>query len=310
LVFDAQMRPSIVRGTPQVWNRGEGGLLDVQVHPDHMRNGWIYLAYSDPDAADNTMTAIVRGRIGKDLAWIDEQTIFKADASTYDGANSHFGSRIAFQDGYVYFSIGDRVQTELAQDLTSPFGKIHRLHDDGRVPKDNPYVRVNAALASIWSIGHRNPQGLTVHPHTGTLWSSEHGPMGGDEINIVRPGRNYGWPLVSFGRHYDGTIVSESPYREGVEPPLHQWTPSIGVSQIEFYVGDRLPAWRNSLIVASLGGQALHLLRIDGEKVVNDEVLFQGLGRIRDVVTGPDGHLYVAINDPNGTIYRIVNAAT
>ena len=308
LLFDGEQWRGPVRGTPKVWNRGQGGLLDVQVHPDYMRNRWIYLAYSDPDAAGNTMTAIVRGRID-DLTWVDAEPIFKAAPATYSGANSHFGSSLAIHGGYIYFSVGERLQPELAQDPSSPYGKIHRLHEDGRIPNDNPYMKQRNALASVWSLGHRNPQGLTVHPQTGALWSSEHGPAGGDEINVVRKGLNYGWPLVSFGKHYDGTLVSESPYRDGVEPPVHYWTPSIGVAQIEFYLGDRFPAWRNGMLVASLGRQELHLLRIEGEKVTSDATLFQGFGRIRDVVTGPDGYPYVVLNNPNGAIYRLVTAS-
>ena len=293
-----------VQGIPRVWNRGEGGLMDAQIHPDYANNGWVYLTYSDPDPNGNAMTAVVRGRI-ENLRWVDEQPIYRASPDVYTGINSHFGSRVVIHGGYVYFSIGNRVQEELAQDLSHPAGKIHRLYDDGRIPADNPFASNGNALASIWSYGHRNPQGLTLHPQTGALWSAEHGPMGGDELNVVRKGLNYGWPLVSFGRNYDGTIISESPYRDGVEPPVHHWTPSIGVSQIEFYTGERFPAWRNKLLVGSLGRQELHLVHTDGSKVVSDELLFQGFGRIRDVVDGPDGYPYVLLNNPNGTIYRL-----
>ncbi len=298
-----------VQGIPRVWNRGEGGLMDAQIHPDYANNGWVYLTYSDPDPNGNAMTAVVRGRI-ENLRWVDEQPIYRASPDVYTGINSHFGSRVVIHGGYVYFSIGDRVQEELAQDLSHPAGKIHRLYDDGRIPADNPFASNGNALASIWSYGHRNPQGLTLHPQTGALWSAEHGPMGGDELNVVRKGLNYGWPLVSFGRNYDGTIISESPYRDGVEPPVHHWTPSIGVSQIEFYTGDRFPRWRNQLLVGSLGGRQLHLVRIEGDTVVSDELVLQGLGRIRDVVNGPDGHPYVIFNVPHGMIYRLVPATS
>lgn len=281
--------------------------MDVKPHPDHATNGWVYLTYSDPDQNENAMTAIVRGQI-KDLTWVNEQQIYKARSDFYSSSNSHFGSRIAFQDGYIYFSVGDRVQQDLAQARGYPQGKIHRLHDDGRIPADNPFANEKGMQASVWSYGHRNPQGLKIDPQTGQLWSTEHGPKGGDELNAVRKGLNYGWPLVSFGKNYDGTIISESPYEKGVEPPAHHWTPSIGVSQIEFYTGDRFPAWRNGLLVGSMGRQELHFIRVKENEVVSDELLLQGFGRIRDVVNGQDGYPYLLLNNPNGTIYRIVPA--
>jgi aldose sugar dehydrogenase len=294
-----------VRGTPRVWNRGEGGLLDVELHPGYARNGWIYLAYADPDPAGNAMTAIVRARVDS-LEWRDQETIYQAPANAYSGVNSHFGARIALDGGFVYFGFGERVEEKLAQDLAAPHGKIHRLHDDGRVPGDNPFVGNERALPSIWTYGHRNPQGLAFQRPGGLLWSSEHGPQGGDELNVVRRGRNYGWPLVSFGTHYDGTPYGASPLRDDIEPPARHWTPSLGISQIAFYEGEKFPAWRGALLVASLGRQELHLVRTAGPTVTADQVLLSGVGRIRDVVSGPDGHPYAAINNPNGTIYRIV----
>lgn len=294
-----------IEGTPAVWNRSQGGLLDVQPHPDYESNGWLYLTFSDVGDDDTTMTRVVRGRIAGH-EWVDQEDIYVAPRQFYSEAYAHFGSRLAFAGGYVYFGIGDRMEREQAQDLGRPNGKIHRLHADGTVPEDNPFAGDASALPSIWSYGHRNPQGMTVRPADGSIWSAEHGPAGGDEVNLLRKGRNYGWPLVSFGIHYDGTPVSDSPYREGIEPPVHHWTPSIGVSQVEFYTGDVFPGWRGHLFAASLGRQRLHLLRIDGDEVTGDELLFQGLGRIRDVTNGPDGSPYVVLNGPNGTIYRLV----
>jgi aldose sugar dehydrogenase len=218
---------------------------------------------------------------------------------------AHFGSRIAFVGDYIYFSVGERQQSALAQELAFPYGKIHRLHDDGRVPKDNPFVDRSDALPSIWSYGHRNPQGMTTHPHTVAIWAAEHGPAGGDEINVLRKGANYGWPRVSFGTHYDGKLVGESPYLEGVEPPIHHFTPSIAVSQIEFYLGDKFPDWQDQLLVASLGREELHLIRVRDQQVINDRLLFKGFGRVRDVVVGPDGYPYVLLNQFAAGIYRL-----
>jgi glucose/arabinose dehydrogenase/cytochrome c553 len=297
-----------IEGLPPVWSGGQGGLLAVKPHPQYATNGWIYLSLSDPGAGNATsMTRIVRGRLDG-RRWVDQEDIFRAPDAFYTSSYAHFGSRIAFNGGYIYFSVGERQHPERAPDLAYPYGKIHRLHDDGRIPGDNPFVGRAGALPSIWSSGHRNPQGLTTHPRTGAIWSAEHGPMGGDELNLVRRGADYGWPRVSFGKHYDGTPVGpigDSPYLEGVEPPVHQWTPSIGVSQIEFCFGDRFPDWNGQLLVASLGFQELRLVELREGRVMNDRLLFKGNGRIRDVVIGPDGYPYVVLNQFTGGIYRL-----
>ncbi len=305
LLFRDGKRLGPVAGTPAVWNRSQGGLLAVLPHPDYAKNGWLYLSYSDLGENNTTMTRIVRGQLDG-LNWVNQQTIYQAPQEFYSDYFAHFGSRMTFHDGYIYFSVGDRGLGELAQSVQNPFGKIHRLYDDGRVPKDNPFIGIEGAQASVWSYGHRNPQGMTTHPHTGDIWSAEHGPRGGDEVNLIHRGLNYGWPLVSHGTNYDGTIISESPYLEGTEPPIHQWTPSIAVSQIHFYTGNRFPGWRNHLLVATLGQQELRLLRMDGKRVLGEEVLLQNAGRIRDVVGGPDGYPYLVLNQPNGAIYRLV----
>ncbi len=294
-----------IEGLPPIWSGGQGGLLAVKPHPQYATNGWIYLSFSDPGAGNSTsMTRIVRGRLDG-LRWVDQQDIFRAPDRFYTSSYAHFGSRIAFHSGYIYFSVGERQHPEWAPHLAYPYGKIHRLHDDGRIPKDNPFVGRAGALPSIWSSGHRNPQGMTTHPRTGTIWSAEHGPMGGDELNLVRRAADYGWPRVSFGKHYDGTPVGDSPYLEGVEPPVHHWTPSIAVSQIEFYFGDRFPEWNGQLLVASLGFQELRLVQLRDSRVSNDRLLFKGHGRIRDVTVGPDGYPYVVLNQFAGGIYRL-----
>jgi glucose/arabinose dehydrogenase/cytochrome c553 len=309
LVFDREGEfIGAVVGLPRVWNGAQGGLLDVKLHPQYARNGWIYLTFSDP-SADSTasMTRVVRGKLDG-LRWVDQQDIYRAPNEFYSADYAHFGSRIAFADGYLYFSIGDRQQPQHVQSLAHPNGKIHRLHDDGRIPKDNPFVGRADALPSVWSYGHRNPQGMARDPESGAIWAAEHGPAGGDEVNLVRAALNYGWPLVSHGKHYDGTPVSDSPYRDGVEPPRHHFTPSIGISQLAFYTGSEFPEWRGKLLVASLGKQQLYLLDRRGAEIVDRTLLLEGVGRIRDVVNGPDGHLYIILNRFKPGVYRVRRA--
>lgn len=294
-----------IEGVPPVWGGGQGGLLAVKPHPQYAKNGWVYLSFSDPGAGNTTaMTRIVRGRLAG-LRWVDQQDVYRSEERFYTSNYAHFGSRFAFHDGYIFFSVGERQNPDKAPDLAFPYGKIHRLHDDGRIPKDNPFVGRADALPSIWSSGHRNPQGMTRHPRTGEIWSAEHGPKGGDELNLIRRAADYGWPRVSFGTHYDGNPVGPSPYLEGIEPPVHHWTPSIAVSQIEFYFGDRFPKWNGQLLVASLGFQELRLVQLRDNRVMNDRLLFKGHGRIRDVVVGPDGYPYVVLSRHSGAIYRM-----
>lgn len=306
-LFRGGERLGPIEGLPEVRDMGQGGLLAVKRHPDYEDNGWLYLTYSDPGAGGG-MTAVARGQLDG-LRWVNEETIYKAPDRFYTDSAAHFGSRLVFRDGYVYFTIGERNHREFAQDPGYPLGKVHRLHEDGRVPRDNPFAADPNAMASMWSYGHRNPQGLSVQPGTGAIWAAEHGPRGGDEVNLIERGFNYGWPLVSLGINYDGTIISKQTHEEaGMKPPKHHWTPSIAVSDIEFYTGERFPRWRNHLLAGSLGSEELHLVRIDGDRVVGDELLLQGMGRIRDVADGPDGYPYLILNNPNGMIYRLVPA--
>lgn len=302
-LFKNGERQGPVANVPEVWNNQQGGLLEVQRHPD-ASSDWIYLTLSDPGKG-GAMTKVVRGKLNG-LKWVEQQTIFAAAPEFYTDAGVHFGSRMVFQDSYVYFSIGDRGKQELAQDVTYPNGKIHRLHDDGRVPKDNPFANTPRAVTSIWSYGHRNPQGLALQPKTGTLWVAEHGPRGGDEINRIVKGGNFGWPVVTYGMNYNGTPITHQTTKEGIEQPKHYWVPSIAVSEIDFYTGNQFPLWRDHLIIGSLAKEQLRLVRMEGERVVGDELLLQGRGRIRDVADGPDGFPYVVLNKPDGTIYRLV----
>lgn len=297
-------RLGAVAGIPQVSTLGQGGLLTVAKHPDYSNNGWLYLSYTEATPG-GAMTRIVRGRLSG-LDWVDEQLIWSAPIGFYTDAGEHFGGRLAFAGDHLFFSVGERGRQEQAQDLSRPNGKIHRVHADGRVPDDNPFRADPRAVPSIYSLGHRNPQGLAVNPGDGTLWASEHGPMGGDEVNHVLPGRNYGWPIVTFGKNYDGTPVSALTEKDGMTPPAIQYTPSIAVSGMRFYDGSRFPKWRGKLLLGSLAFQQLHLLTIDGDRVTRDDIVFADIGRIRDVAVDPAGYPCVVLNNPGGAMYRLV----
>lgn len=287
---------SQISGIPEVWNHGQGGLMEVALHPDYKNNAWIYLSYSDGGMIRGGMTKVVRGKI-IDGKWQQQQTIYEAPAELYINTGYHFGSRFVFKDGYLFFSIGDRGRKEWAQDLSQPNGKIHRIHDDGRIPEDNPFVNTKGALASIWSYGHRNPQGMDLDPATGLIWESEHGPRGGDEINLIEKGLNYGWPVITYGMNYNGTPMTSETAREGMEQPLLYWVPSIAASGIEFYYGEQFSAWQGKLLASGMASEELHLLTIDKRKVVDDEIILKSEGRIRDVGVGPDGAVYLLLND-------------
>lgn len=308
VVENGRLLPEPVRGTPAVWARGQGGLLDVVPHPDYARNGWIYLAFSDPKP-NGSNTKIVRGRL-KDGAWVDEETIFEAPADQYSGGGVHFGCRLQFRDGYLFFTIGDRGAptnpTNSAQKLTNVMGKVHRLRDDGRVPDDNPFVNEPGAMPSIWTWGNRNPQGLRFDAQ-GKLWSVEHGPRGGDELNLIERGKNYGWPLVTYGINYSGTPITDKTEAPGFEPPVTHWTPSIAVSGLDFYSGDQFPGWKGNLFVGALAHQKIVRLELDaGNRVTHQESLLERNGRIRDVRDLGDGALYVVYDEP-GRIVRLVS---
>ena len=294
-----------IAGTPKVRARGQGGLMEVALHPGYATNGWVYLASIDPgddvSSSERGMTAVVRGRI-VDGRWTQEQTVFRAPSSTYRSGGVHFGCRFVFDQGYLYFTIGERGQMNDAQDVTRPNGKVHRVFDDGRIPPDNPFVSTSNSIPSIWSFGHRNPQGLAQHPLTRQLWDAEHGPRGGDELNLVRRGLNYGWPIITYGMNYNGTPITALTAREGLEQPVIHWTPSIAVCGINFYTGDRFPRWKSHLFVTGLASQELRRVVIEGEKVTHQEIVFKGIGRCRHVLTGPDGYLYVILNTPDSVV--------
>jgi glucose/arabinose dehydrogenase len=307
IVQNGRLLPDPVKGTPAVWEKQDGGLLDVEIHPQYARNGWIYLSYSEtlpgfvapaqPAAPRDppSMTVIVRGKINPANEWVDQQVLFRAPAAVYNSRNAHYGSRFVFdRDNHLFFSLGDKQVVMDAQDLSKPTGKIHRINDDGTVPKDNPFLKQAGALPTIWSYGHRNPQGLAWNPVTGKLWASEHGPNGGDEINIIEPGRNYGWGVITMGIEPGMTKQSEP----GMEQPVAHYTPTIAPTGMTFYTGDRYPGWKNHLFVAGLVGQQLRRLETKGDSVVHQEMVISQLGRVRDVVVGPDGYLHVLLQRP------------
>jgi glucose/arabinose dehydrogenase len=319
-VVDRGQLSTPVKGTPAVHEQQDGGLFDVKVHPQYAKNGWIYLAYSevrpgfvapaaDPPGAPApsgrgrgpvipSMTVIVRGKLSATNEWTDQQIIFRAPAELYTPSGSHFGSRMIFDRvGHLFFTIGERGAMESAQDLTKPLGKIHRVNDDGTVPNDNPFVGTAGAVRTIWSYGHRNPEGLAWDPVAGLLWASEHGPTGGDEINVIDRGHNYGWSVATKGTQ-NGVTETSAP---GMDDPIVYFTPTLAPAGMTFVTSDRYPAWTHtSLFVGGLAGQKLLRLAVKGRQVVSQEVVFDQLGRVRDVVEGPDGYLYVALQHPTG----------
>lgn len=297
-------RPVPVTGVPPVWVEHEAGLMSAIPHPDFRHNAWIYLTLSDRGPDGGTTTKVVRARLrGQRL--VDHQTVFAAPPSSYSDKGVNFGGRLLFDGNHLFFSFGERGELGQAQDLGRPNGKVHRLFHDGGVPPDNPFADRPGALASIWSYGHRNPQGLARNPADGGLWESEHGPRGGDELNHIRRGGNYGWPLATYGINYDGTPVSAHTALPGMEAPVLHWTPSIAVGALHFYAGDAFPRWKNQLFVGSLGQQELRRMVVDGDRVLHQEILLKGLGRVRDVATGPDGLLYVALELPHEPSYIV-----
>jgi glucose/arabinose dehydrogenase len=353
-----------VTGLPKVWEKQDGGLLDVEVHPKYASNGWIYLSYAEtlpgytappppppgapaapaapappppsdagagappaptavaPPAAPQrggrggppdppSMTVIVRGKINKNNQWTDQQIIFRAKPEFYSSTNAHYGSRFAFdKQGHLFYTLGEKNNMVHAQNLADPLGKIHRVNDDGSVPKDNPFVKRADAVPTIWSYGHRNPQGLAWDPVTGDLWESEHGPQGGDEINIIKPGHNYGWGVITNGNQPG---ITERTH-EGMESPIVFYTPTVAPSGMVFSTSSKYPGWKNNLFVSCLAGQQLRRLEVSGGKVTAQEAVFNQFGRVHDVVQGPDGYLYVTLQLPGqrlsdstpGTVARLI----
>ena len=305
IVRGGKLLPTPVAGVPAVAYENQGGLLEVALHPNFTTNRFVYLTYAKrrPDGTGNT-TALVRAKFEKDA--LTGMTQLFESVSTGRG---HFGGKIAFDGkGHLFLTLGDRqvlpegnLEAHPAQDLANHHGKVVRLNDDGTVPADNPFVTRAGAKPEIWSYGHRNVQGIAIDPATGNVWTNEHGPQGGDELNLDRAGKNYGWPVIGFGVNYTtGKAIHAGTHREGMEQPMHIWLPSIGISGATFYTGDRFPQWKGQLFIAGLAGEQLGRVTIAGEKVLARETILPGVGRIRDVRQGLDGFIYLVTEDRDG----------
>jgi aldose sugar dehydrogenase len=308
LVKDGKLDPQEISGIPEVLYKGQGGLLDIALHPDYKTNGWIYISYSSPKKAGEegddggANTALMRAKL-KDHALTDIQQLFKAIPNVK--ANVHYGGRIVFdKKGYVFLSLGERGQKENSQSLAKDQGKVVRLHEDGKIPADNPFVKTEGARPEIWTYGHRNPQGLIINPTTGVIWEHEHGPQGGDELNIIEKGKNYGWPLITFGIDYDNSIISKDTARAGLEQPVAYWKPSIAPCGITFLSNDKYKEWKGDLLVGSLKFAYLQHLTVKGNKVTKREIIFDKIGRVRDVRMATDGNVYVVL-ESSGKVVRI-----
>jgi aldose sugar dehydrogenase len=313
IIRNGKLMPQAVEGLPPIFTgNNQAGLLEVMPHPDFASNRMLYFTYSKPLDGKASTTALARGRFENDRL-TDVQQLFESVSR----GNGHFGGKIAFdKNGFLFLTLGDRqvppegnLEAHPAQDLSNHHGKVIRLHDDGRVPADNPFVKQPGAKPEIWSYGHRNVQGIAIHPETGDVWANEHGPQGGDEVNLILPGRNYGWPVIGFGVNYTtGLAIHSGTHRKGMEQPLHIWVPSIGISGMVFYTGDKFPQWRGNMFVGGMNGQQLARLTLNGQRIISKETMLQQMGRIRDVRQGPDGFIYLVVDDRDGKptpIYRL-----
>ena len=294
-------------GVPKVYASGQGGLLDVALDPDFASNQLVYFSFAEPGGG-GAGTAVARGKLaGEKLEGVE--VIWRQQPKLDSG--QHFGSRLVFlRDGTLIITLGDRNRRQYIPDMKAQIGKLVRINRDGSIPKDNPFVGNEAYSPDIYSLGHRNVQGATLNPTTGELWTVEHGARGGDEVNVPKPGRNYGWPVISYGREYSGAKIGEGTAKPGLEQPVYYWDPSIAPSGMTFYTGDKFPAWRGNLFVGALKFQMLVRLEVDGERIVREERLLEGIGdRIRDVVQGPDGYLYLLTDEEKGRVLRLEPAS-
>jgi aldose sugar dehydrogenase len=311
-VVDGKLDPKRVTGIPFIYGTDlVGGMMDLALDPNYAENGWIYFAYSHnpKNTADKTspaMTKLVRGKI-KDYQWVDQETLFEAPDSILVSGGTRWGSRLLFdKEGYLYFTTGD-MQQSIAKGVNPQMpsraeGKIFRIYPDGSIPKDNPYYGKEGTLQGIYAVGTRNVQGLAQHPITGDIYFTDHGPKGGDEVNLLKNGGNYGWPIITYGVNYDNSPVTSQKVKEGMEQPLTYYDPSIAICAAEFINGNVFPKWTNNLLITALKDQEIRRLVIDGDKVLSQEVIIKGIGRVRDVKIGPDGALYVLTNSPDALL--------
>ncbi|HRE52895.1 MAG TPA: PQQ-dependent sugar dehydrogenase [Flavitalea sp.] len=303
LVFkNDQFTGEKLAGVPKVLNKGQGGLLDITLHPDYARNKWIYISYAKPVKNGGT-TAISRFKLdGNNI--VELQTLFEAQPALE--ANHHYGSRIIFdKDNYMFFSVGERGTREKVWELSNDLGKIHRLKDDGKTPDDNPFVNQAGAKPSIWTYGHRNPQGLVYDAANNRIWSHEHGPRGGDELNLIEKGNNYGWSKTTYGINYDSTVISEFKEMEGVTNPVRYWVPSIAPCGLEIVTSDRYPDWKGNLLVGALSFEHIARVQLSGVKYIGEERLADKIGRVREVAQSPDGYIYAVTEHP-GLLIKLV----
>ena len=301
---DFQLDPKPVEGLPKIVASGQGGLFDVVLHPRYKENGWIYISYNGAGDGGHG-TELMRAKLDG-YRLVESQVLFRLQPKS--GGGQHFGGRIVFDGkGHVYLTLGDRGDRDRAQRLDDHAGSVIRLNEDGSVPKDNPFVARKDVRPEKFTYGNRNMQGAALHPKTGELWTHEHGPQGGDELNVMRAGRNYGWPVITYGVNYGiGSKIGEGTTKSGMEHPLHYWVPSIAPSGMAFYEGDKFPGWRGNILIGALSHQLLVRLELDGEKVVKEERMMQGAaGRIRDVRVGPDGYVYVLSDERRGVVARL-----
>ncbi|KXS34246.1 MAG: oxidoreductase [Idiomarina sp.] len=303
---DGQKTP--IQGTPEVVAKSQGGLLDVNIDPDYADNGWVYISYSekDPKGGNGNSTAVMRGKIDGDK-WTQGEVIFR-QAPKYE-SNAHFGSRLVFSpEGHLFITLGERYsRMQDAQTLDNHHGKIVRIWPDGSIPKDNPFVGNDGALDEIWSYGHRNVQGAAIHPDTGELWTIEHGPQGGDEVNIPKAGKNYGWPTITYGEDYGGGEIGIGTHKEGMEQPFYYWLPSIATAGSIFYTGDKFPKWKGDLLVTALRGQTIARLDLEEGRVLHEERMLEDATsfRIRDIEQGPEGFLYILTDADSGQLIKL-----
>ena len=299
---DGKVSPALA-GVPSVYAQGQGGLLDVALAPDFAASRLVYLSFAEAGEG-GASTAVARGRLNEAATALEDTKVIFRQQPKVTGGN-HFGSRLAFaRDGKLFVTTGERFKFDPAQDLSNHIGKILRINPDGSVPQDNPFAGRAGARPEIWSYGHRNIQSAAIHPETGALWEVEHGPRGGDELILAEPGRNYGWPLVSWGRHYDGRDIPDPPTRPDLAGSVHQWTPVIGPSGMAFYTGEAFPAWRGDVLIGGLVSQGLVRVSLDGTRMTGEERISLG-ARIRDVRQGPDGFVYALTDADNGRILRL-----
>ncbi|HAE90820.1 MAG TPA: oxidoreductase [Idiomarina sp.] len=297
-----------IQGTPEVVAKSQGGLLDVNIDPDYADNGWVYISYSekDPKGGNGNSTAVMRGKIDGDK-WTQGEVIFR-QAPKYE-SNAHFGSRLVFSpEGHLFITLGERYsRMQDAQTLDNHHGKIVRIWPDGSIPKDNPFVGNDGALDKIWSYGHRNVQGAAIHPDTGELWTIEHGPQGGDEVNIPKAGKNYGWPTITYGEDYGGGEIGIGTHKEGMEQPFYYWLPSIATAGSIFYTGDKFPKWKGDLLVTALRGQTIARLDLEEGRVLHEERMLEDATsfRIRDIEQGPEGFLYILTDADSGQLIKL-----